>query len=963
MDTSSIRSLSNSSTASSIANHNGGIPSRQSSLSFENDSSSITNSIGTVPSLVQLSDRDEHDHFRAVHRIRLAALRHNYACVESAANRQRCSVIAVVKADGYGHGALETAVHLADYCGADAFAVATLEEAIALRKAFDVTAPGKTVASTGLIKPKAQTRPAVTAGGGAAAKGPKQQQRTQARKPQAGEKPDEEASAPPTSALAVLSGTVGQTKNVAELFTAPPPSIVAAGPSGAVSPPRSASPPPPGLVTVSAPPSAAAPCTTSPPNSATAGTANVKPARPVPTPSRRPITSAVSAPVPRASSVISTASTSSVPPRLMRPARIRILVLGPPVGYPRCFDLYHHHNIELMVSGPEAARALMHWIEDVDERRRMEVERAAAEAKEAALSASHHGVVSVAAVGRVRRNALEDDEDDEVEEEDECEGESKKEAEKGDYMGIIKNVGEKVEAVANGDKSPVDKATPSSKRNSVNSKAAAATTVTAAQLQNQMQAVTLSNVSGANLAKEVRAILMSQQAQQAAAALGHLGPPSDAASAPGSGTATPSTGGDPGSKPGVKPVCASSGLPGGKNAAGAGGGVATGKSTTTVPAPPVGTGAPFRGIEDVAMTSRLRELAAARAAAAAAGDDGAESDQENLGKAGGVTGDWTVPKKPVIPSVPPVPARKKLRWHALVDSGMGRLGFKTDYEDDTDEVKMDSGDGAVSSASGGKNEEDSLAIIKALHDLEVHSGAPVEFYGMCTHMADASSSSDYTKRQMKRFLSLLNRVRKAGIFVSTVSTDNSAALLSTKLDHFDPAIILSQPNADTRGFVRTGGAIYGQRPSFPQLRAVSTLMASVRHVAVLKKGESVGYDRAYIAPMDVRIATITVGFADGYPRDLGNGVGKVSIRGAVFPVAGNVCMDMTMVELGPAEDRDGVGSRVVVGDVAILWGPEGNCEDAGDGLVRLRDVAQTLKTTQSALTCGLNKIRVQRQYV
>lgn len=77
------------------------------------------------------------DDQRATHTIRLSPIRHNYGCVEEAASRQRCSVIAVVKADGYGHGAIETAVHLADYCGAAAFAVATLEEGIALRKALN----------------------------------------------------------------------------------------------------------------------------------------------------------------------------------------------------------------------------------------------------------------------------------------------------------------------------------------------------------------------------------------------------------------------------------------------------------------------------------------------------------------------------------------------------------------------------------------------------------------------------------------------------------------------------------------------------------------------------------------------------------------------------------------------------------------------------------------------------------
>jgi alanine racemase len=86
----------------------------------------------------------------------------------------------------------------------------------------------------------------------------------------------------------------------------------------------------------------------------------------------------------------------------------------------------------------------------------------------------------------------------------------------------------------------------------------------------------------------------------------------------------------------------------------------------------------------------------------------------------------------------------------------------------------------------------------------------------------------------------------------------------------------------------------------------------------------------------------------------------VSIRGETFPIAGNVCMDMLMVDLGPVEDL-GVGADVVVGDVAVLWGPEEG-ED-GYGLVKLQDIAARLRTTQSALTCGLDKIRVNREVI
>lgn len=317
---------------------------------------------------------------------------------------------------------------------------------------------------------------------------------------------------------------------------------------------------------------------------------------------------------------------------------------------------------------------------------------------------------------------------------------------------------------------------------------------------------------------------------------------------------------------------------------------------------------------------------------------------------------------------------KKLRWHALVDSGMGRLGFTTREIGETSSrssspVECDPKCSAapvhdaseVSSLSSVIPLRDTIEIIQELYDAEVHEGVPIEFYGMCTHMADANDKSTYTHDQMEKFQSLIHRVRSAGISIPTISTDNSAALLTTSLTHFDPDAILSH---DTRGFVRTGGAIYGQRPAFKQLRAVSTLVATVSNVAVIHKGESVGYDRAYVATDNIRIATLTIGFADGYPRELGNGVGRVSIREHTFPVAGNVCMDMLMVELGPEDDK-GVGSQVSVGDTAVLWGPEKvrDGQVLGEGLVSLAALATTLKTTQSALTCGLDKIRVQRQLV
>jgi len=605
-----------------------------------------------------------------------------------------------------GHGAIPTALHLADSCGANAFAVATLEEGIALRKAFAENPPGR-------WKPEVATvlQTAVT---------------TQWAKKHDGNE---------------------QMDSMNESFVST---------------------------------------------------------------------------IPQQQQQQLTTQQHVAAARCRRPAQIRILVLGPPVGFPQCFNEYYHHGIEVMVSGPEVATAIGQWVENAPERHRAAVERAAAATKEAALLLHPPPLLQ-----QQQSSFLEEKKD---------------------------------EAAASPQNTAAESAT-----------AEAAAVVPKKVLPHPCS--TLGNMQGRDLAKEVRLMLMNQKAASDQAA-------SEAAS---SRRTSPTPSDD-------------------------------GCDVITAPAVPSANNSnkqTFGGIEAVAKHSRVREMAA--------------NNSNNASK--------TTTTTPVN--------RKRLRWHALVDSGMGRLGFRTEIP-------------------GHEARRDTVDLLQELVNAEIYQNAPIEFYGMCTHMADANATSTFTGQQIDKFTALLQRVRAAGISVPTVSTDNSAALLTTSLTHFDPATLLTQQNAHTRGYVRTGGAIYGQRPAFTELQPPSTLVASVRHVAVLQRGDSVGYDRAYVAAYDVRIATLTIGFADGYPRELGNGVGKVAIRGQIYPVAGNVCMDMLMVELGPAEEESGV----VVGDTAVLWGPikeHGSSEP--EERVRLQDVAATLKTTQSALTCGLNKTRVARLYI
>lgn len=826
--------------------------------------------------------------YRAVHKVRLAALAHNYGEVESAANRQRCSVIVVVKADGYGHGAIPTAVFLADSVGADAFAVATLEEAITLRRALQQTAkvpPGDLVLLNRL-----------------------------------GNHPPDAAAATAAAAAVSASGANGSSNVV-------PAAVVTGTTTNGIHHPNSSN-------------------NRVDHDNILAGT-----------------------------SIGGTDAVSILygPPglrrRSMRQAHIRILVLGPPVGFPRCFDDYYHHNIEVSISGAEVAKALLEWVVNKNERMRKQVERAAAEAKELILSERDH----IPSKNGVRRQRMMEGQSSMDSNGESVDNESLPSSSRSSQSSSLEPVG-------GGGDGKNQQPTPNP----------AQQLASAVQPQYHPPSATLSNVTGSDLAKEVREILKNQKLaevqqhhhkqqhhhQQQNHPFGRNGQVLVSKEASFGRSTTTSNG-------------ASSTISSSQDFTRTTTSTTSTTMTTTATLPsstmdPTATSASkagvqvFAGIEDAARVSRTRQKAIASSVFHEDEDDDDENDD----------GDDDVlmkptqmpPKSSTISQLTqvyqPAPAekinpaakrvankaavnskiptntnrnalpRKRLRWHALVDSGMGRLGFRTE---------------PVAKEEQGKR-RDSVEIIKELVDLEVEMDCPVEFFGMCTHMADASNTVkyDYTHSQMDKFQKLLNRVRAAGISVPTVSTDNSAALLTPHLNHFDADKLLSQPGANTRGFVRTGGAIFGQRPTFPQLRAVSTLMASVRHVAIMRKGDSVGYDRAYVAKRNVRIATLTLGFADGYDRALGNGNGEVSIRGHLFPVAGNVCMDMLMVELGPAEDKHGAGAQVVVGDTAILWGPDDGEE--GDGHMALKDVAGSLTTTQSALTCGLNKERVLRQY-
>jgi hypothetical protein len=490
---------------------------------------------------------------RAIHRIRLSALQHNFSRVESAANRQRCSVIVVVKADGYGHGAIATALHLADRCGADSFAVATLEEAIALRRAFENNPPGrwnKNLASHFWNNPQHQMSDVNSHHH----KHHQQQQQHEQQQNQFQQQQQQHQRASATNSSS-----------------------------------RSDSP------------------------------------------------------------------TLEAAARVMRPARIRILVLGPPVGYPRCFDDYYHHGIEVMVSGPEVATSLLEWLANDGERKRTQVERSAMEAKAHALMApmAPRDAVQPKNVNFNNNNFYSSN--------------------NSSANGSGGKAGEEK-------KQERDATTPANGSPQLGEGGQRKTL--------RHPSSTLGNVQGQDLANELRAILMNQS--KAAADAAHT------------------SSSMPVSKRGSADSLSSESSVASDSKIKASGNPSTATMTVAKPgqAPQV-----FGGIEAVAKDSRFREMAVAKKNEVF-NEDGEEHEGDSSVK-GSVVPNGGGGINKIAPAVNVVGTRKRLRWHALVDSGMGRLGFRTDP------VKKDDPSG----------KRDTVEVLKELLDLEIHGQAPLEFYG------------------------------------------------------------------------------------------------------------------------------------------------------------------------------------------------------------------------------------------
>ena len=255
-----------------------------------------------------------------------------------------------------------------------------------------------------------------------------------------------------------------------------------------------------------------------------------------------------------------------------------------------------------------------------------------------------------------------------------------------------------------------------------------------------------------------------------------------------------------------------------------------------------------------------------------------------------------------------------VRCHLKIDTGMGRLGFIARCEED---------------------------IPACLDQLEACFGLEgLEITGMFQHFAVADSHAaadvEYTNRQHSLFVQVKESLEARGHKLRTVHCCNSAALV----EHPEWGMDL----------VRPGIVLYGCDPSdevhLDGLRPVLTLKTVVSQVKELLPGQALSYGLQFTADAPRKVATLCVGYADGYPRLL-SGKGVCSIGGYAAPVLGRVCMDQMMVDVTGLDD-------VKEGDEAVVFG--------GPGADSLNDVANKVGSIPYEIMCGL-ALRVPRVYL
>lgn len=241
-----------------------------------------------------------------------------------------------------------------------------------------------------------------------------------------------------------------------------------------------------------------------------------------------------------------------------------------------------------------------------------------------------------------------------------------------------------------------------------------------------------------------------------------------------------------------------------------------------------------------------------------------------------------------------------IRVHVKVNTGMNRLGFDT---------------------------VDDLISVKDLKHLR--------YEGIYTHFSCSDEPlNDMTIQQYQRFIDFINA---SGIKFKIQHAANSGAIINypqTHLDAVRAGIILYGLKLDNQN---TDIGDYGMKP-------VLTLVSTISHIHNIKIGETVGYGASYTAQRDMKLITVSIGYADGFIRAYNKGI--VTVNGTGLPIIGRICMDQFMAD---ATDID-----VKIGDKVYLFGD--------DAIMKTEQYAELASTINYETVCTISK-RVPRTYI
>lgn len=245
---------------------------------------------------------------------------------------------------------------------------------------------------------------------------------------------------------------------------------------------------------------------------------------------------------------------------------------------------------------------------------------------------------------------------------------------------------------------------------------------------------------------------------------------------------------------------------------------------------------------------------------------------------------------------------KPCKIHLKLDTGMHRLGFESTHLDEV------------------------IALLLANPQIRVAS--------IFSHLAgaDEAAHDDFSRAQGRTFETWANQISKALGYRPLYHILNSPGILRLPELQFD--------------MVRLGIGLYGVDPTSEvhPLKPVATLKTIISQIKKINKGESIGYGRRGVAEKDITIGTIAIGYADGFSRAFSRGAGRVLVHGVPARVIGNVCMDMTMVDITGIDAREG--------DEVIVF---------GKGLP-IQDVAASINTISYEILTSTSE-RVKRVFV